>query len=82
MLSEIVGEVTAQLRVLNILEHFLNGGYDPLGIGALELPIEEFLHVVVLCRGETEFLGLISGSLVLNHGKTAHGFDRTTFFYV
>ncbi len=48
MLGEIVDEVTAQLRVLDVLKHFLDGGNDPLGIGPLELSAEEFLHVVVL----------------------------------
>ena len=82
MLREIVDKVAAQLSVLDVLKHFLDCAYDTPGIGALELSVEEFLHVIVLCRGESELLGLISGSLILNHGKTAHGFDRTSFFYV
>ena len=48
MLREIVDEVTAQLRVLDVLEHFFDGGNHPLGIGPLELSVEEFLHVIVL----------------------------------
>ena len=48
MLCEIVDEVSAQLRVLDVLEHFFDGDYDPFGIGSLELSVEEFLHAVVL----------------------------------
>ena len=69
MFCKSINEVTPQLRILNILEHKLNGRHDLFRIVFLHLSIEELLHAIMLLRRESHFLSLRPGSLMHYSGE-------------
>ena len=82
MLSEGFREVPPEFHILNVFEHEFDGLNDSLSIISLDLTVVELLHIIVLLACESQHLGLIPRSFVLDHSESAHYINWSAFIDV